>query len=372
MRRSLISSATSVFLLAGSLQAAPLYNIIDIGVLPGDTVSQGVSISPSTNIATGRSVGSQARAFTWTQGGGIVGQPNLASPIRNFGVGNGVNDAGVVVGVGSTNLSGAGALPLIWQGGVVSQLPLPAGQTVGRAQDINNNGMAVGSVNSGSAQRGSIYQGGVGSIITQTFGGGVFMNTAFGVNDAGLIVGTGIDPGNAARNVGFVYDSVTNNAFEVGLLPGMNGAICFGVSEGGHVVGASSFNGGSGTPFIWTLAGGSQAIPLPVGTSQGSARGANSSGWAVGTASSAFAIPFLYDGLNTYRLADLIPSGTGWDLSTNTSSSALGISDSGVIVGTGVFNGQIRAYALVPVPAPGAAGLLACAGVGLLRRRRTR
>jgi hypothetical protein len=33
----------------------------------------------------------------------------------------------------------------------------------------------------------------------------------------------------------------------------------------------------------------------------------------------------------------------------NTSSSALGISDGGVIVGTGVLNGQVRAYAMVPV-----------------------
>jgi hypothetical protein len=33
----------------------------------------------------------------------------------------------------------------------------------------------------------------------------------------------------------------------------------------------------------------------------------------------------------------------------NTSSSALGISDAGVIVGTGVFNGQTHAYAMVPV-----------------------
>jgi hypothetical protein len=48
-------------------------------------------------------------------------------------------------------------------------------------------------------------------------------------------------------------------------------------------------------------------------------------------------------------LADLIPAGTGWDLSMNTSSSALGISDSNVIVGTGVFNGAVHAYAMVPV-----------------------
>jgi hypothetical protein len=95
------------------------------------------------------------------------------------------------------------------------------------------------------------------------------------------------------------------------------------------------------------------AIPLASGTSQGSARAVNSAGWVVGNDSSAFSIPFLYDGTTTYRLADLIPPNSGWDLSMNTSSSADGITEKGVIVGTGVHNGETHAYAMVPVaPSP--------------------
>src|SRR5262249_17694502 len=78
------------------------------------------------------------------------------------------------------------------------------------------------------------------------------------------------------------------------------------------------------------------------------AEGVNSSGWVVGTDGGAFAVPFLYDGTNTYRLQDLIPANSGWDLSMNTSSSAQGISEDGVIVGTGVHDGQTHAYAMVP------------------------
>ena len=151
----------------------------------------------------------------------------------------------------------------------------------------------------------------------------------------------GIDPNNAARNVGIVYDIGAGSAFEVGALPGFNGALAFGVGNGGHVVGSSMLNQGSGLPFIWSDAGGIVPIPLAAGTSQGSARAVNSAGWVVGQDSSAFSIPFLYDGTTTYRLADLIPAGTGWDLSTNTSSSALGISDNDIIVGTGVYNGAV-------------------------------
>jgi hypothetical protein len=333
--------------LATSVAAQPSYQIYDIGVAQtGDSASQGLRASPS-GIAVGRSLRSGAsQAFTWTAAGGIVPLPNLAS--RNFCVANSANDNGIVVGSGATTAFGSGRLPVIWNNGVVSQLPLPSGQTIGDANSVNVSGVAVGSINSGSLQRGVIYSGGTATVISQTTPNGSFFTTAFGNNDAGRVVGQGIDPNNAAVNVGIVYDTATNIAFSVGALPDFNGALAFGVSNAGHVVGTSMLNQGSGLPFIWTDASGIAAIPLPTGTSQGSARAVNSAGWAVGTASSAFAIPFLYDGTTTYRLADLLPPNSGWDLSMNTSSSALGISDNGVIVGTGVRNGATRAYAMVP------------------------
>ena len=330
------------------IPAPPQYQIFDIGIVAvGDTASQGFGVSPG-GVAVGRSVRTGgAQAFTWTTGGGIAGLPNIAG--RAFCVSNGANDTGLVAGTCAASLFGTSRLPVIWQNGVVSQLPLPSGETLGDANDVNASGVAVGSVDGGSLQQAVFYSGGSATVITQTTANGCFFNTAFGINDSGRIVGTGIDPNNAARNVGMVFDIGQSSAFEVGALPGANGALAFGIGNGGHVVGSSMMNQGSGLPFIWTQGGGIAAIPLPTGTNQGSARAVNTAGRAVGTASSAFAIPFLYDGSATYRLADLIPSGTGWDLSTNTSSSALGISDNNVIVGTGVFNGAVHAYAMVPV-----------------------
>jgi uncharacterized membrane protein len=184
------------------------------------------------------------------------------------------------------------------------------------------------------------------------------------------VVGIAWDPSNAARNVGYVLDTSTNTAFEVGALPGLNGAICFDVSESGYIVGSSMLNQGSGLPFIWSSANGMAPIPLATGTSQGIARGVNSAGWVVGIDSSAYAIPFLYDGTATYRLADLLPAGTGWDLATNTSSSALGISEGGVIIGTGVYNGNVHAYAMIPVPEPATLTPLILAAAAVFRRRR--
>ncbi|MEX2217840.1 MAG: MYXO-CTERM sorting domain-containing protein [Phycisphaerales bacterium] len=374
MRRTFAILALAA-LSAPTLAQPPQYTIVDLGVLPTHTTSQGFRVSPN-GIATGRSVGSGlANAFSWTESGGLVGLPNLTSPARAFSVGNGVNNAGTVVGTGSTTPFGSSPLPLIWQGGTVAQLPLPAGETLGRANGINAAGTAVGSVNGGSAERAAIYTGGAAgsaAILTQTTPTGCFATTAFGINDGGRIVGIGIDPNNAARNVGYAFDTSTGTAFEVGALPGMNSAICFGVGNGGHIVGSSMLNQGSGLPFIWSDLARIQPIPLPAGASTASARAVNLGGWAVGTASSAFAIPFLYDGTATYRLGDLIPAGTGWDLLTNTSSSALGIADDGIIVGTAVFNGSVRAYAMIPIPAPGSLPLLAACGLAAARRRRRR
>jgi cell division septation protein DedD len=338
----------AVTMIPAAKAGTPQYEIFDIGVIDaGDNASQGFGVSPG-GIGVGRSIrtgGSQA--FTWTVNGGIVGLPNLAG--RAFAVSNSANDSGSAVGTAADSLFGTSRLPVIWQNGAVSQMPLPAGETLGDANSVNGSNVAVGSVDAGISQRGVIYSGNNATVITQTTANGSFFLTAFGINDSGRVVGQGIDPNNAARNVGIVYDIGQNSAFEVGALPGLNGALAFAVSNSGYVVGSSMLNQGSGTPFIWSDQNGIIAIPLATGTSEGSARGVNSAGWVVGTDSSAFAIPFLYDGTSTYRLADLLPPNSGWDLSTNTSSSADAISDDNVIVGTGVHNGNTHAYAMVPV-----------------------
>ena len=219
-----------VVVAAATGTADPQYQIYDIGVVQtGDTASQGFGVSTG-GIAVGRSFRSDGtQAFTWTLGGGIVGLPNLAG--RSFCVSNSANDTGIVVGTGATTAFGSGRLPVVWQNGVVSQLPLPGGQTLGDANHVNAAGIAVGSVNSRSLQRGVIYSGGSASIITQTTSNGSYFLTAFGINDSGRIVGQGIDPNNAAVNVGIVYDIGSNMAFSVGALPGFNGALAFGVSK---------------------------------------------------------------------------------------------------------------------------------------------
>ena len=150
-----------VAIVSGATATTPQYQIYDIGVIDaGDDASQGFGVSHG-GIAVGRSIrtgGSQA--FTWTLNGGIVGLPNLAG--RSHAVSNSANDNGVVVGTAATTLFGTSRLPVIWQNGAVSQLPLPPGETLGDANSVNASSVAVGSVDGGSLQRGAIYSGGSG------------------------------------------------------------------------------------------------------------------------------------------------------------------------------------------------------------------
>src|SRR5882757_8665467 len=156
-----------VAIISAAIATTPQYQIYDIGVIDvGDTASQGFGVSHA-GIAVGRSIhtgGSQA--FTWTFNAGLVGLPNLSG--RSYAVSNSANDSGVVVGTAATTLFGSSRLPVIWLNGVVSQLPLPGGETLGDANSVNASTVAVGSVDGGSLQRGVIYSGNSATIITQT------------------------------------------------------------------------------------------------------------------------------------------------------------------------------------------------------------
>lgn len=337
-----------VFPPSAAQAAPPHYRIIDLGVVPGGSASQAFGVSPHGLTVVGRDLADTgAPAFAWTRDTGSVVLPNL--PARDYAVANAVNDKGMIVGTSMTTFFGSGALPVKWIDGVITQYKLPPGQEVGRAVSVNRHGVAAGSVGGDVEERGAIYAHGATEVITATTDDGKYMAYATGINDDGLVAGSGIDPDNAAVNVGLVYDSKTRRLTDIGALPGDNGALAFGLSNGGYVVGSSMFDQGSGMPFIWSARQGMVAIPLPPKTSEGAAYGVNDFGWAVGNGGGLYSVPFLYIHGRTFRLASLLPPNSGWDLDHNTSNSALAITNRGTIVGTAEHHGKTHAYAMVLV-----------------------
>lgn len=326
---------------------APDYEIVSLGFV-GEANSGAEAISPDGQTVAGFT---DSDGFRWGLGQGGTILPDEAS--RAFSAPRGVNDNGVVVGIGATTFFGSGALPVVWQGGVASVLPLPAGQTLGRANAVNNAGLAVGSVDGGVLERAATFAvGGSGTVLTQTLAGGE-LRTAYGVNDAGRIVGSAVDPQNAAVTKGFYLDPGDAAATDIGALTalGHNSAIAFAVSSNGLIAGSSSLNSGAGgRAFLWSETGGMTEVPLPPATTTAGARGVNASGWVVGTASSVTAVPYLYDGTASYRLHDLIAAGgDGWDLISGTSNGAFAIADNGTIVGRGLLDGNLTAFAMILV-----------------------
>lgn len=207
----------------------------------------------------------------------------------------GLNDAGTVVGYVSVMESGFGWVDhaALWQTGTLFDLGTLGGHfSYGYA--VDNSERVVGmSFNAAGAPRAALWMAGVPYDLG-TLGGA--KSHAYDINDAGDVVGVADTAAGSSHAFLFTVDGAGNvtSRTDIGVLGGDNAA-AYAVNASGAVVGTSSDNA-----FLWNAGG-------------------------------------LTD-LNT-----LVPTGSGWELRT-----AWAINDQGQIAGSGLHNGQPRAFLLTP------------------------
>ncbi|MBN9692624.1 MAG: HAF repeat-containing protein [Verrucomicrobia bacterium] len=304
---------------------------------------------------------------------------NLGTLGGNGSIAFGINAEGTVVG-GSLPAGGLPDEAFRYQDGVMTGLGTLPGATTSWALGINKEGVIVGHSYFPEFQA-FIFQAfrysGNSMVNLGTLGGRG--SSAFGLNDAGWIVGSSELESGETR--AFLYrDGVMTNlgtlggdfssaysisasgvvvgesrnaeglqrAFrfdgtllDLGTLGGPRSA-AYGINASNVIVGGASLASGSFHAFRYD---GALHDLGTLGGSVSAANAINSAGVIVGNSTLPGGMirhAFIYDGV-LRDLNDLIPPGSGWILNT-----ATGINERGQIVGQGEINGQLRGFLLTP------------------------
>jgi probable HAF family extracellular repeat protein len=344
-----VKTLFSLLLFAVAAFGDPVYTITSLGGLGGSS-STGYAINNSgTVVGWGENSTGVTQAFVSTTGG-LKGLP-FDSGTQSYAYG--INDARTVVG--DTYINGQSHAS-IWSS---------SGDTVlganTYAMAINASGEVVGS----NGEAFVVVNGQVQSLATLA---GIEWSAAYGINDAGEIVGDGELPNGTFRGL------VWNPGGGVELLGTLGGTSsdATDVNGSGEVVGFASLADGYDNAFSITGGGAMKDLGTLGGNSY--AYGINASVEVVGYSylSDGDQHAFLYDDGTMLDLNSLLPANSGWVLEE-----AFGINNAGQITGLGLYDGEETAFLMTDpgdiaaVPEP-SAGLIMAAGLGLIALLRPR
>jgi len=359
MKMKFAALSASICLMLVSPAHAVLYSVTDLGTLGGTASefegfdgSRGGAINNSgTVVGISETAGNAAlHPFVWTSGTGMVDLTTVTGQ-NTLRTAEGVNDSGTIVG--QVIVGGHQHAYSYTTAGVFTDLGMVPGGTTAAASSINASGQITGNATVGVATHTFLYSGGTMTDIGPVGG---LDNQGIAINSSGTIAGYTEDGPEQA----FTY-SGTATDYGQGEL--------FGINNAGTSVGDNGLS--SNAPIIISSTGVITTLGTFGGTSA-SAYGINSAGDVVGfsyTTGNASEDAFVYIGGVMYDLNSVLDgSGAGWSLTD-----AVGINDSGQIVGDGMIGGQFHIFLLNPVPEPGSIAMLV-GGLGLLgavaRRRR--
>ena len=332
-RWTLAGSALLLVALAvpgGSVQAAGGYTIEDLG--PAELQTVALALNADGDVA-GYGLDATFTRYGFGQDAAPFVLPSLGGPATEA---TAINAHGVLSGFSEVAFGIPHAITFDAATATLVDLDPSGPMSFGRA--LNDNGVVVGSALVGAGLQAVRWASGVRTDLG-TLGG--VTSQAWGINDAGVIVGDSLDASNFAR--AFRHTDAT------GMVPmdSLGGWVdsARAVNASGVAVGYASAPGGSQWRAVRWSAAGTIAELGTLGGTVSAAYGINSAGEIVGWSLDAAAQgrAFLVSGGVMVDLNSLLPAGSGWTLTH-----AYSINDAGQIVGAGVFEGRMRAFRLTP------------------------
>jgi probable HAF family extracellular repeat protein len=354
-RAGRIAGWAGLLLVLAPLALAQKYTVTDLGVLSGDSASEGFGLSPSGQVvgcSDTSAVGSfpcqgslPGHAFLWSSSGGMQ---DLGTLNGTFSIAFGANNSGEVAGYSADSQGVLTAFLWTQSTGMTALGGLP-GATYSYAFGVNSHGTVAGSSSAASGKifavlwtksgskykiqklpslpRAALTLGGAlndgNEVAGLYFFGkgaqyyhGFLWTKARGTVDLGTLPGGTDSNANAINSTGTITGYGTTAAFpfgvavnwdanrkihKLGTLAGDNSSAGEGINDLGQVVGVSANLQGGSRAFLWTKSQGMQD-------------------------------------LNT-----LIPANSGWSLIY-----ASAINKKGEITGYGTINGENHGFLLTP------------------------
>lgn len=370
----------SLLTLSTGLALSAPYDIVDLGSLGGDQAyAFGINNNgTAVGYANGplKDDGSGDREFGLHAASYING---VANDLGAFGEANSlafkINDSEQAVGYAIDTITresdgesfeSVENFAVVYEGGMVEKLSFDEDLRNSQATNINNNGDIVGFGdlvdNSGQfpvfIRRGFVkLSDGTLTTIDDLDEELDLVTIATSINNFGKVVGLMqvVDENSNVRNRGFYYD--TNSPESLSLIPFVENrsTVITDLNDSDLIVGRAQDQDGLYHAFYYEFNSGEESLNyIPYfgkDFRDATANAVNNHGDIVGNA---LVVPFSQSGVNTYTgflysdgelqdLNSLLACDAGWEIQQ-----AQDINDAGEIVGVGIFEGEIRAYKLIP------------------------